>query len=134
MRKLASVLTGIVIAMVTISAVEAIGHAIFPTPPGVDMNDPAQVARIVDQISIPAKIWVTLAWFLGTLAGALSALLMARWRPAAWIIAGAVIAAAIWSFTMISHPFWMQVAGIFLPLLAARIAVARRRRANIEWT
>lgn len=126
MRKVLGVIVGVAVAMATITIVEMIGHLIFPPPPGTDMRDPAQVARIVSLIPLPAKIWVTLAWFLGSLTGALAGITVARWTAAAWIVAAVVIAGAVWSYTMIPHPLWMQAAGVLFPLLAAGIALRLR--------
>lgn len=126
MRKMLGVIVGVVVAMATITMVEMIGHLIFPPPPGTDMRDPAQVAQVVTSIPLPAKIWVTLAWFLGSLTGALAGVAVARWAAAAWIVAAVVIAGAIWSYTMIPHPLWMQAAGVLLPLLAGWIALRLR--------
>lgn len=126
MRKVLGVIVGVAVAMATITIVEMIGHLIFPPPPGTDMRDPAQVAEIVSLIPLPAKIWVTLAWFLGSLAGALAGISVARWTTAAWIVAAVVIAGAVWSYTMIPHPLWMQAAGVLLPLLAAGLALRLR--------
>lgn len=123
MRRALGVVVGVVVAMLTITLVEMIGHLLFPPPPGADMRDSAQVAQVVASISLPAKIWVTLAWFLGSLAGAFAGLAVARWDAVAWIVAAVVIAGAIWSYTMIPHPLWMQAAGVLLPLLAAWLAL-----------
>ena len=126
MRRALGVLAGIVGAMVTITLVEMIGHLLFPPPPGADMRDSAQVAQVMAMIPLPAKIWVTLAWFFGSLAGALAGLAVARWVAIAWIVAAVVIAGAILSYTMIPHPLWMQAAGVLLPLIAAWIALRLR--------
>jgi hypothetical protein len=123
MRRALGVIVGVAVAMLTITLVEMIGHQLFPPPPGADMRDPAQVAQAMALMPFAAKLWVTLAWFLGSLAGALAGLAVSRWSAVAWIVAAFVIAGAIWSYTVIAHPLWMQAAGLLLPLLAAWIAL-----------
>lgn len=122
-RRVLGSVAGIVVCILVITLVEGAGHMLFPPPPGTDMRDPAQVARVVDVIPLPAKVMVAVAWFLGSLAGAATALVTSRWPAAAWIVAAMVIAGAIISYTQIPHPLWMQAAGVLLPLAAAWLAL-----------
>ncbi|WBH15194.1 hypothetical protein [Sphingomonas radiodurans] len=124
MRKVLGVIVGVVAAIATITVIELISHTLFPPPTGIDMNDPLQASRFVDLMSMPAKISVVAAWFLGAAVGAFAALNIARWSVAGWFVAATVVTGAISSFMMIPHPMWMQVAGILLPI-AGVLMVAR---------
>lgn len=123
LRRVIGAIIGLAVAMLTITLVEALGHQLFPPPPGTDMSDPAAISRVVDQLPFGAKAMVVLAWFAGALAGAAAGLAIARWRAVPWIVAGGVILSAVANYAMIPHPLWMQAAGILLPLLAAWISL-----------
>ena len=121
-RRMAGIIVGLIVSMAAISLFELIGQRLFPPPAGIDMSDPAQIGRAVDAIPIALKLSVIGAWFGGALAGGWTGLRVARWGAVPWIVAGGVVLGAVISFTQIPHPWWMQVAGVTLPLLAAWIA------------
>jgi len=79
MRKFLGVLAGLAALVVVVWIVEAVGHGIWPPPPGVNLADPAQLAGLMDKIPLAAKIAVVAAWFLGAIAGAWVANRVARW-------------------------------------------------------
>ena len=125
-RRIVGIVVGLIVAMAAITLVEALGQRLFPPPAGVDMRDPAQVARFVTEMPTGLKLSVVVAWFLGTVAGAWAGLTLSRWRTVPWIVAAGVVAGAIVAYVQIPHPWWMQAAGILLPLLAAWIVLRMR--------
>ena len=116
------VLAGIVVAFLCVFAVEWVGHALYPPPPGLDINDPADQARLMAAMPASAKAMVLAAWFVGALLGAWTANRIALRNLAGWIVAVLVIAAGVATMVMIPHPAWMWAGGILLPLLAGWIA------------
>lgn len=124
-RRIGGVVVGIIVAGATVGVVEWIGHQIFPPPPGINVANPADMARLIDSIPIGAKIAVLVAWFAGSLTGALAGVWIARGRLPAFVVAGFIIAGGIATMFAIPHPWWMMVGGVTLPLLAAWL-VARR--------
>jgi hypothetical protein len=99
-----------------------IGHSLYPTPAGLDINDPADQARVMAAMPAAAKAFVLLGWFVGALAGAWTANRIAGRSLAGWIVALLVIVAGVATMVMIPHPAWMWAGGILLPLLAGWIA------------
>ena len=96
---------------------QLLGHMIFPVLQGVDVNDPAKRAVLVNSNSVPAQAWVVAGYPVGAAVGGLLGnwISDARW-PAmgvAVMMAGAFFA----TLTSTPHPFWMQVMGILSPLL-----------------
>ena len=82
LRLILGVLAGVVVGVVVIGVVEGVGHMLFPPPPGLDLTDPLQLHTAMSKVPVQAKVWVLLAWFLGALAGASTANLIAgrrRW-------------------------------------------------------
>lgn len=117
MRKFLAILAGLAALVATVWIVEAIGHSIWPPPPGTDISDPAQLTTLLDKIPLAAKLAVVAGWFLGALAGAWAANAVARWALASWIVVAIGIAFGVMTLFMIPHPLWMQIAAIVAPLL-----------------
>lgn len=118
-----AVVAGLVLGMVLTAVFEAVGHAIFPPPPGVNLTDPAQLRTVIRHIPLGAKVGVLVAWFLGVLVGAACANLIAgRRRVAGWIVSGLLFAFAAWTMATIPHPPWMIASAVVLELAAALAA------------
>ena len=122
MRMAMGIIAGLVVAFLCVFAVETVGHSLYPTPAGLDINDPADQARVMDAMPAAAKAMVLAAWFVGALAGAWTANRIAGRSLAGWIVTLLVIAAGIATMVMIPHPAWMWAGGIGLPLVAGWIA------------
>jgi hypothetical protein len=133
MRMLMGIVAGVVVAFLCVFAVEWIGHDLYPTPAGLDLNKPADQARLMEAMPSAAKAMVLIGWFVGALAGAWVANRIAGRGLAGWIVALLVIAAGVATMLMITHPGWMWAGGIALPLLGAWIAdrMAPKRPAGI---
>ncbi len=48
LRKILAVVVGMFVGGMAIGAVQAIGHKLYPFPPGVDANNPEDLARYVE--------------------------------------------------------------------------------------
>lgn len=121
-RSLLAVLAGLVVAMIVIAAVEAAGHALYPLPPGLDLARAADQERLMSVLPLQAKIAVILAWFLGALAGAATAIAIGRRVLPAWIVAVAIAGLGLWTTQMFPHPDWMLASAVVLPLVAVLVA------------
>ena len=128
MRIALGAVAGIVVAFLCVFAVEMVGHGLYPPPPGLDINNPADQARLMEAMPVAAKAMVLAAWFLGALAGAWVANRIAQRSVAGWLVALLVVAAGIATMVLLPHPGWLWVGGILLPLLAAWIADRASRR------
>lgn len=122
MRMVLGILAGLVVVFVCVAGIETLGHSIYPPPPGFDMTNPRDVDRLMDVMPTMALAFVVIAWFVGALAGALTANLIARRALAGLIVALCAMAFAVATMVMIAHPAWMWAAGIVLPLIAAFVA------------
>ncbi len=122
MRVILGILAGLVVAFACVFVIEAIGHSVYPSPPGLDLTNPRDIDRLMAVMPVAALAFVMVAWFVGALAGAVVANLVARRATAGWVVALLVIAAAVATMVMIPHPAWMWAAGIALPLLAGFVA------------
>lgn len=122
MKIVLGVVAGIVVAFLCVLGIETVGHLAFPPPPGTDLTDPAQVARIMENVPPAALAFVAAAWFIGALAGSWVANLIAKRSLAGWIVVLLVLAGGIYTMTTIPHPAWMWAMGIALPLIAGWLA------------
>jgi ABC-type xylose transport system permease subunit len=121
-RSLLAVLGGLVVAMLVVGLVEGAGHVLWPPPPGLDITRPEDQARLMQAIPLEAKIAVVVAWFLGSLAGAVAAIAIARRVLPAWIVAVAIAGLGLWTTQMFPHPDWMLASAVVLPLVAVLVA------------
>ncbi len=122
MRMALGIIAGLVVAFLCVFAVEMVGHSLYPPPAGLDINNPADQARVMEAMPAAAKAMVLAAWFVGALAGAWTANRIAGRSLAGWVVVLLVIAAGIATMVMIPHPAWMWAGGIALPLAAAWVA------------
>ena len=121
-RSLLAVLAGLVVAMLVIGGVEAIGHAIFPPPADLNLARTADQEGQMEVLPLEAKLAVVLAWLLGSLAGAATAIAIAHRVLPAWIVAVAIAGLGLWTTQMFPHPDWMLAGAVVLPLVAVLIA------------
>lgn len=122
MRKLLAVVAGAAVAVLAIMAFEFVTHIV---------NASARSGASVADMNAPAKLMVAASWFLGTLAGAVAAMRIGRWPPAAWIVGALVLAGGIANVATIPHPLWMQAAAVLLPVLAVLAALGIERRRGL---
>jgi len=122
-RLILGAVLGVLVGVVVVGVVEGVGHTIFPPPSGVNLTDPAQLATVMSKIPFQAKIAVLIAWFLGALAGASAANVIAGRR--AWagrIVALTILALSIFNMTTIPHPLWFAISAVLAILAGGFIA------------
>jgi hypothetical protein len=132
-RAILGVVCGIVVAWITITLVEFAGHAIWTPPPaGLDPMDPAQVQAMLAQLPAGALAALLVAWVAGAFTGGFTAAKLSLRHPrvAAGIVGAFIVAGVVAMVVMIpSHPYWVSVPGLLLPIPAALVGarVARPR-------
>ena len=123
MKIVLGIVVGLVVGFLVISGIEYVIHfMLYPPPPGTDIRDPADLERILAAMPTAAMALVALAWFLGTLAGAWVANRISGRAVAGWTIAAVAILGGVYSMVTATHPAWMWVSGIGLPLIAGWLA------------
>lgn len=124
MRKFLAVLGGLVAMSVSVAAIEAISHTVYPPPIGLDFNDAAAINEYIKILPTGAFMFLLLAHFAGTFIGAVTAIKIARDGRIIWpLIVGvvALIGGAV-NLVLISHPGWFMVADLCTYLPAALLA------------
>ena len=118
-RIILGVVIGVVIGGLVVFLVEGAGHAMYPPPPGTDLSNPESLKTLMATMPTGALVMVMLGWFLGSLAGAWIARLVAKRDIAAWIVAILFICLTATNFLYIPHPVWMMIAGVLIPMVSA---------------
>jgi hypothetical protein len=128
LRTLLGIIIGLVTAMLLIFALEAAGMMLFPPPPGMQLNNEADLAHLVAQSSTGKKAWVVFGWALASFVGGWVAARIGRQHPrfAALSVAVLIMVGTVMNAMVIPHPMWMNLLGVVLPvplaLLGARLA------------
>lgn len=122
LRIILGTIAGIVAAGLIVFALEAIGHLIFPPPPGIDPANPDAMATVIDQLPFGALAAVMIAWMAGAFGGGALAAWIARRPWATWIVGLFMLAGGAWTMAMIPHPLWMKAALLPATLLPAWLA------------
>ena len=128
LRTLLAVIAGVVTALLLMFALEAAGLMLFPPPGGLQINNEADLALLVEMSSTGKKTWVVFGWALASLVGGWVAARTSRLHPrgAALAVATLVVIGVVMNAMAIPHPLWMNALGLLLPvpmaLLGARLA------------
>jgi hypothetical protein len=125
-RKISAVVLGVLVAVILIIAIEALGHAVYPPPEGLDATDKEAIQAYVMNAPIAALLFVMAAWLVATLAGGLLACFIARETPLVYaaIVGGLVLLGTIINLLSISHPLWFSITS--LTAIIATIFVTSR--------
>ena len=128
MKGLIGLLAGIVAAALVMMLVGYVGNSLYPLHVPTDPNDRQALIEGLRTAPAGAQIWLLLAWFLGTFAGAALARRLSGAAWPGWTIGG-VLAALLTFIFFVPLPIWMQTLAPVAPLLgaaAADIFVGRR--------
>jgi hypothetical protein len=125
-RKISAVVLGVVIAVILIIAIEALGHAVYPPPDGLDITNKEAMQAYVMGAPIAALLFVMGAWLVATLAGGLLACFIARETPLVYaaIVGGLVLLGTIINLLSIPHPLWFSITSV-LAIIAAIFVTSR---------
>ena len=113
-RKIAAAVLGIVVAGLIVAAFEALGHAVYPIPPDIDLEDPVRFGNYVQSLPIGAFLFLAGAWTSGTLGGGLLACFIAREKPFVYsgIVGGFILVATVANLIVIPHPIWFSISAL----------------------
>ena len=113
-RKIVAVVLGVVVAVVLIIAIEALGHAVYPVPQGLDISNTEAMQAYVTGLPIGALLFVMGAWLVATLGGGLLACFIARETPLVYaaIVGGLVLLGTIINLMSIPHPPWFSITSV----------------------
>jgi MFS family permease len=132
-RTILGMLVGLVTMWLTVTALEFLGHAMFPPPAGLDPQNPEQLQMIFATAPVGAFVMLVVAWAGGSFVGGWVAARIARHTRAAAIAVALFVMAGVAGMMVIvpDHPGWVSALGLVLPipvgLVAARLAGMREK-------
>lgn len=130
-RTILGAVVGLAAAMATMLLVEGLATMLFPPPPGLDLKNEADLAKLVAAATPAMKSMVVFGWLLASFVGGWIAAKISRAHRvgAALVVGVAVVLGVIANAAMLPHPLWMTALGVLLPIplawWAARIATPR---------
>ncbi len=134
-RTILGMLVGLVVMWLTVTALEFLGHAVFPPPPGLDPTNPEHLQQIIAAASVGSLAMLVLGWIAGTFVGGWVAARIARHARAAAIAVALFVMASVAGMMVIipEHPGWVATLGLLLPIPVALMAatLARRREKTL---
>ena len=111
LRSAIAAVIGIVVAFGLIWLAQYAGSEISP-----DVYDP-DTGEIL--IPLGSTIALVVGWFVGTFAGGWLAMRVSAGTGPGWIVAGAVIGAALYRAVTLADSWWIMALGVAVPLFAA---------------
>src|ERR1700754_781734 len=108
LRSAIAAVNGIMVAFGLIWLAQYAGSEFSP-----DVYDPDSGEVL---IPIGSTIALIVGWFIGTFAGAWLAMRVSAGTGAGWIVAGAVIGAALYRAVTLADSWWIMVLGVAVPL------------------
>ena len=113
-RKISAVVLGVVTAVILIIVIEALGHAVYPPPGGLEITNTEAMRDYVMGLPIAALLFVMAAWLVAALVGGLLACFIAREKPLVYsaIVGGLVLLGTIINLISIPHPLWFSTISI----------------------
>jgi len=136
LRHLGGFVAGSATSVIVILAMELLGHALYPPPPGIDWDDNEQVAKAIEEAPKGALVLVIVAWALGTLAGSFVASAIGGSGEVfhGFAIAILMLVGGVTMMLSVAHPAWMWLTGcaVFVPagLLGAHLAPRKEDEAE----
>ncbi len=114
LRMAIAVVIGIVVAFGLIWIAQYAGSEISP-----DVYDPASGEVL---IPVGSTIALVVGWFIGSFSGGWLAMRISAGTGAGWIVAGAVIGAALYRAVTLADTWWIMALGAIVPLAAVWLA------------
>jgi hypothetical protein len=114
LRTTAAAVIGIVVAFGLIWLAQYAGSEFSPSE--------YDVATGEILIPIGSTIALIVGWFIATFAGGWLAMRISGGTGAGWVVAGAVIGAALYTATDFSDAWWIKAFGVAIPLVAVWLA------------
>lgn len=131
LRKILSVVTGLIASGIVVGIVEMVGEAVFPPAEGYDPQNPD-----LSLVPTMAMVMIGIAWLVGPAVGGFVATRLGRaFTPVlALIVGGLFLAADVTMLVMISSPVWLWIVGIVAPVLGAYVGFLGGRADHPEAT
>lgn len=120
MKKILSIVAGVVVGFVIVFIGDATTHALSPIPANLNVTDKSAIANYISSIPLYVMIIMAIFWLFSTFIAAMLAARINRseWKNTALITGSILMAASILNLMLIPHPLWMWLVVIigYLPV------------------
>ena len=125
LRDIGATLAGLAVSIGIITAVQMVGHSLWPPPEGLDWRDAEVIRTYTSQLPFLALLFPIVSYFLGTLAGPLVASRIGTLKPLVYVgIIGIVLLAfTVANLIQIPHPTWFSVAAVAAVIIGGWLAL-----------
>lgn len=112
---------GVLVAMLSVWLVQKIGHAVYPLPADIDVNDTEAMKTYVASLPIGALLFVIASYFIGTTVGTCVACAIGTMLPRVFaiLIGCLMLVATTMNVMMIPHPTWFVIAAVVAIVIGA---------------
>ncbi|MFN3159473.1 MAG: hypothetical protein ACE37I_09165 [Rubinisphaera brasiliensis] len=116
LRNVIAILLGLMVSVIVVGTVEMVGHAAYPPPAGVDLEDPEQVQEMMANAPAPALLFVIAAWGLGLFAGVFVAAILGADQAGfcVSVLSLVFLSMVVMMLVQIPSPAWFSVGGIVI--------------------
>jgi hypothetical protein len=132
-RNVLAVVASLVAGVCVIMLVESVKLMLYPPPPGIDFDDPEQLAEMMRNMPIGALLMVELAYALGSLTAGLvvGKVSATRQIELALGVGGLLTLAGVATLVLAPHPIWFAIVSTltYVPLawLGAKLAIRQSK-------
>jgi hypothetical protein len=128
-RNIGAGIAGVVIAILSVWLVQKIGHAVYPPPEGLDLNDMAAMKAYVAGLPVGALLFVVASYFIGTAVGTCVACAVGTMLPRvfALLIGCLMLVATTMNVMMIPHPTWFIIVAVVAIVVGAWLGTMCKR-------
>lgn len=124
LRDVIAAIVGVTAAVVTVALVEYLGHAVYPPPANLDIENTEAMIDYVATLPLGALLFVLAAYVIGTFNGVFVAVWIGRAKPFAFalVVGVLMLVATITNLIMIPHPLWFSISAVAGIVTAAWLA------------
>ena len=110
-KRILAVVTGAIVAMVSIGLFEWVGMYMHPMPKGIDPMNKEAMMRLMGQMPVTFFLWLLLSYVVSSFIGGLVASLIIgrRNRVPAMIVGIILTIGGVFNLMEIPHPIWFVV-------------------------
>ncbi len=114
LRHIGAAIAGLIAAFLVIFVSESISHRIFPPPPGMSMQDMAQVKAFVATLPLSVLLIVLAGHLIAAFAGTWIAAKISHSAITGFVVGALLLCGGIANAIMLPQPVWYSIASFVI--------------------
>lgn len=113
-RNIIAAIAGIVVAFLLVMLIEALGHSVYPPPPGLSADDMDAIRAYIETAPVGALLFPALAYIVASFCGTFVACYIGNAKPIIYgtVVGGLMLVATVANLIMIPHPLWFSATAL----------------------